>query len=156
MNAKQDGFYVVKCCGRWFDVAVISGKPRLASAHDGGDVPWGVLGVFDGEWTNASPFPTPRTSATNEPPKQIKPNGAVKVGGRDDDMQAKVDEALSLVSQINDLAEDMPERGEEYASSVVEKANIIGETIEEKGFVTDKQLNALENMISGMQRWIDR
>lgn len=61
--------------------------------------------------------------------------------------------ALELVDQIEDAAMDVPERGEDFAASVVDTATSIGNTIEENEHVTDKQMDALENILSGLERW---
>lgn len=64
-----------------------------------------------------------------------------------------VDEALSLIADIEDMAESICEEGEDFAQSVLEKAQGIGETIERLSSVTDGQLQALENMAIGLRRW---
>ena len=63
------------------------------------------------------------------------------------------EDALNLVAEIESEADDVPERGEDFATSVVEKAKDIGSTIEENEHVTDAQQDALDNMMSGLQRW---
>lgn len=156
---KRTGFFVVKFGGRWFDVAMAEGNVVLASAHDNGEIPWDAFTQGLGTWTNASPFPTPAepvtaTTATvrDTPPdagKKRKPTG-------DDAMALRVQEATDLVSSILEGCDEIPERGEEFAESVREKAADIGNTIEERQFVTDSQLRALENMLAGVNRWIDR
>lgn len=63
------------------------------------------------------------------------------------------EEALSLVEQIEEEAECVPERGEDFAASVLDKAKAIGRTIDELEHVTEAQMAALENMLSGLERW---
>lgn len=145
-----DGFYAVKFGGRWFDVGVAKARVVLASAHDGGDIPWEAFAKRLGTWTNASPFPVPsETEVATTPPDATKPKKPAR-----DDTQDIIDEALSLAEEINNTADDVPERGQEFAESVRGRANDIAETVEEKGFATEKQIDALRNMLSGLERWI--
>lgn len=65
-----------------------------------------------------------------------------------------VDEAYSLINEIQELAGDMPERAEEFVDSVVNKALEIKVTIERKSQATPNQIQALRNMLNGMKRWI--
>jgi hypothetical protein len=65
-----------------------------------------------------------------------------------------VEEALALCDEIGAMADDVPERGEEFAASVCERARDIRETIEERCSVTDSQMAALENMAAGLAKWI--
>lgn len=141
-----DGFYVAKVGGRWFDVAVASGSVVIASPHDGGEVPWDEMQKFSGQWMNASPFPVPATPASKRA-DYAKPTS---------EMQSRVNEAMELIEQILSGSENIPERGADFAASVSEKASDIGRTIEERGVVTSNQLAALENMMAGVSRWIDR
>ena len=146
--AKADGFYAVRIGNRWFDVAVANAAVVLAAPHDGGDVPWDEMESFSGAWTNASPFPVPSAAPAAE-----------KRAGRDkakDERDSRVREALELVESIVGGCEDIPERGSDFAASVSEKAADIGRSIEEHGTVTSNQLAALENMMAGVERWINR
>lgn len=63
------------------------------------------------------------------------------------------EDALDLVEEIESAAEDVPERGEDFAASVLECANSIGDTIEQNEHATPRQMEALENMIEGLMRW---
>lgn len=65
-------------------------------------------------------------------------------------------DALSLVGEIESEADDVPERGEDFAAGVVETATSIGETIEQRAHVTEAQVTALENMLAGLQKWTSR
>lgn len=65
-----------------------------------------------------------------------------------------VEEALALCDEIEAMAGDVPEQGEEFAVSVSERAASIRETIEERCSVTDSQMAALVNMAAGLARWI--
>lgn len=143
--AKADGFYAVRIANRWFDVAVANAAVVLASPHDGGDVPWNEMESFAGTWKNASPFPvSPESTKRTD-------RGKAKA-----EMDSRVREALELVESIVGGCEDIPERGSDFAASVSEKAADIGRSIEEHGTVTSNQLAALENMMAGVSRWIDR
>lgn len=85
-----------------------------------------------------------------EPPGK----GAGKDGS--DESKAIVDEALDQCDRIADLCEQVPERGEDFASSVLEKVESIRDWIEENDHVTEKQLKSLENMEAGVLRWVER
>lgn len=65
-----------------------------------------------------------------------------------------VENALAIVEQICDLADsgDIPEAGIEFAESVADRARDIGETIEERQYATDNQINALSNMLDALGR----
>jgi hypothetical protein len=58
------------------------------------------------------------------------------------------------VGQIQDLAEEVPPDGEEFAESVVEKSAAILATVETQRSATAAQLDALANMRDGLQRWV--
>jgi len=64
-----------------------------------------------------------------------------------------IEVALELISEIEQLVEDLPERAEDFGMSVQETANDIAVHIEETSHVTKKQITALENMLDGLQRW---
>lgn len=66
-----------------------------------------------------------------------------------------VDEAMELVDEIVALADDVPDRGADFAESVREKSLSIGETIERTDRVTEAQAEALENMRNRLLRWMD-
>lgn len=65
----------------------------------------------------------------------------------------RYDKALELISEISELAGQMPDRGQDFAESAVETAGGIEETIEERGIVTPSQISALENIRDGLSRW---
>lgn len=64
------------------------------------------------------------------------------------------DEAIELCDEIESLASEVPERGQDFASSVCEKAASIRESVEEHETATATQIQALENMRDGLSRWI--
>lgn len=66
-----------------------------------------------------------------------------------------VHQAMELVDEIESLADDMPSEAQDFTESVLEKASSIAETIEAKNWVTEAQYKAIENMLSGMHRWLD-
>ncbi len=68
-------------------------------------------------------------------------------------MKSEVEEAIKLATEILELAEDLPVPAEDFAASVTEKTESIMEWIEKHDHVTDAQLEALENMKTGMEAW---
>ena len=58
-----------------------------------------------------------------------------------------------MADEIELLAGDLPEDGEDFGMSVTEKTADIAANIETHNRVTDGQLTALENMLDGLQRW---
>lgn len=62
---------------------------------------------------------------------------------------------MAIIDDIQMMADDVPERGADFAESVCDKTSDIGDTIEETGVVTEGQMKALENMREGLQRWLD-
>lgn len=69
-----------------------------------------------------------------------------------------VTEALRLVDKIeqtieDEISEDAKLTAAEYFESVADRAKAIGTTIERMNRVTANQLAALENMLSGIERW---
>lgn len=76
------------------------------------------------------------------PPKPPKPSRATSA-----------DDALEMVDEIRNLADSICENGQEFADSVLEKAESIAETVERSDYATDGQLQALENMLEGLRAW---
>jgi hypothetical protein len=64
--------------------------------------------------------------------------------------------AVELCKELTAELADLPERAENFAASVEEKVLSIQEWIEENKHVTTKQLEALQNMQSGVSRWLRR
>ena len=69
-----------------------------------------------------------------------------------------VKEALDTVQSIEDLIEKLTDRRHsddayDYFESVLDRAKSIGETIERNDRVSDKQANALTNMLEGVRKW---
>jgi len=67
---------------------------------------------------------------------------------------SEVAKALELADSILEKITDLPERAEEFGDSVESKVISISETIESRNHVTPAQMNALENMLAGVERWI--
>ena len=65
-----------------------------------------------------------------------------------------VAEALEIIDEMEELAMEIPDAGQDFAADVLEKARSIGRTIERSNSVTQPQMEALENMCSGLARWI--
>lgn len=64
------------------------------------------------------------------------------------------DKALELGREILEAVTELPSRASDFGDGVAERTRSIMETIESKGFVTKNQTTALENMRSGVFRWL--
>ena len=76
---------------------------------------------------------------------------------KDNALQVLSDEVQNAIEQcerILEMCDEVPDRGEEFADGVRERTQSIFEWIEENRHVTDAQITALENMESGVSRWI--
>lgn len=73
---------------------------------------------------------------------------------RGDEQDDACSEALELCDEIESLADQVPERGEDFARSVLDRMSDIRATIEERNTATSGQIQALENMRDGLSRWI--
>lgn len=62
--------------------------------------------------------------------------------------------ALDIIDDMEAMAMEVPDAGHDFAMDVLEKARSIGRTIERSNSVTAPQMDALENMRSGLARWI--
>lgn len=65
------------------------------------------------------------------------------------------EDAIEQCNRIMEMCNEVPERGEDFAYSVQQKVQEISETIEESERVTEAQQIALDNMESGVSRWIE-
>lgn len=63
--------------------------------------------------------------------------------------------ALMLSRKIISSSRDLPEEAEDFAVNVREKAESINQFIQKNDYVTPKQIQALENMMEGVDRWFD-
>lgn len=63
--------------------------------------------------------------------------------------------ATALAEQIIELADspDLPSAGIDYAESVADKARDILESVESENRATSGQIEALQNMLDGLERW---
>lgn len=64
------------------------------------------------------------------------------------------EEALDLCKEIEELLQDLPDRADDFSRSVGEKIEDMGRWIEENEYVTQNQIDALQNMKSGCEKWI--
>ena len=60
---------------------------------------------------------------------------------------------MDLIEEIRERAESICENGQDFAASVLERAESIGRSVERGGGATEAQLAALENMLDGLDRW---
>jgi len=66
------------------------------------------------------------------------------------------EDALEIADEILDMIDnDLPEEAEEFAESVEEKVRDIRNWIEDHRHVTERQVEALENMKRGCEKWMD-
>lgn len=65
-----------------------------------------------------------------------------------------VGDALAHCESILEKLDDIPDRGQDFAESVREKVESIQAWVEEHGDATQAQLDALQNMEDGVDRWI--
>lgn len=66
--------------------------------------------------------------------------------------------AVAAIEQCDRIIEkcgEVPDDGEDFADSVIEKAASIRDWIHKHGRVTDRQQTALDNMESGVDRWLE-
>lgn len=79
-----------------------------------------------------------------------------ETGSEDEDEEfTEWETALETCDEILSDCDDIPENGKDFAESVREKVENIKEWIVNNGAVTDNQLNALENMKYGVERWLN-
>jgi len=64
-----------------------------------------------------------------------------------------IERAYELCDEILSLAEDVPSEGIDFAESVCESCREVRGTIEKTGRVSERQMEALENWLSGLQAW---
>ena len=69
-------------------------------------------------------------------------------------MKKEVAEAIEQAERIQEMCAEVPERGEEFASSVLDGVIEVAATIEERQTVTAEQQRALDNWESGVSRWL--
>lgn len=79
------------------------------------------------------------------------------MGYKDDvkaDVPDDVKEALALCDKILNRIGDLPEVAFDFGASVEDKVGGMREWIESNGRVTEKMKAALENMYSGILKWV--
>lgn len=64
-------------------------------------------------------------------------------------------DAIDLCDEILSKLDDLPDEAEDFGLSVGQKAESIKVYIERNGYVTAKQKTALENMLEGVDRWLE-
>ena len=69
-------------------------------------------------------------------------------------MKREVAEALEQAERIQEMCGEVPERGEEFASSVLDGVTEVAATIQEQQRVTADQQRAFDNWESGISRWL--
>lgn len=72
------------------------------------------------------------------------------------DPRPEVKEALEQCERIIEMCGEMPERGEDFSTSVEEGCREVMATIESMNHVTADQQRALDNWEGGLSRWLDR
>jgi len=66
------------------------------------------------------------------------------------------EEALTFCKDLLNDIDDLPERAEDFAESVREKVESIQEFVEDAELVTARQVEALENIRAGVDKWLRR
>jgi DNA uptake protein ComE-like DNA-binding protein len=94
-------------------------------------------------------------TADPKPTKRKKPAPKVETLDTYDVDDADWEDAIEQCDRILSDCDDVPEAGDDFAYSVRENVEGIKATIEEKEYVTPDQQSALDNMESGVRRWLD-
>lgn len=68
----------------------------------------------------------------------------------------EIEEAMELCEEVIAAAQDVPDEGSDFASSVEDSCREVVATIERTQRVTEKQWRALENWLEGLNGWIRR
>lgn len=88
------------------------------------------------------------TIAAQQPPKPPAPKVTPRASG-----DSSVGEAQDLIESIEGMAGEICEAGRDFAEDVLAKAKSIGESVDRGGHATERQIEALENMVDGLSRW---
>ncbi len=91
---------------------------------------------------NWEPKPPETAKVESPPPKPKRIN-------RD------VQEALDQCERIDEMCDEMPDAGFDFADSVRERVSSIAKTIEKRDRVTNGQFAALCNMEAGIGNWLE-
>lgn len=62
---------------------------------------------------------------------------------------------LQTAQAASAAADDIPERGEDFAAGVQATLNDIADWIGENEHITEPQIEAIENMRAGINKWLD-
>ena len=64
------------------------------------------------------------------------------------------EEALDACDDVLELCEELPDRAHDFGVSISEKVQGMKEWIEAEEHVTDRMEEALENMKTGVEKWM--
>lgn len=93
-------------------------------------------------------------AAAAEHAKRLKPKQTIAAQETANaTLSPAVEKILAQCDSILHRIEELPFEGEDFGSSVAEKVEGIRETIEDRGFVTEGQRHAINNMEDGVERW---
>jgi len=82
-------------------------------------------------------------------------NGYYGVGSMDNDANEYMSKCVDILDRLSHLADEVP-AAEDYAASTSATIRGISETIETRGFVTDRMAEAIDNTETGLERWEER
>ena len=71
-------------------------------------------------------------------------------------MIAEVQEWIDKCNEGVERSEEIPEEGEVFAHSVAARLEAIADWIEDHELVTEAQKTAIQNMLDGIERWLER
>lgn len=70
-------------------------------------------------------------------------------------MKPAVEKFIKDATDLIEQCDEIPEAGQEFATSVVERLEGMAEWAEENDHVTERMLNAIEGYERGINRWLD-
>lgn len=83
-----------------------------------------------------------------------KPQRDKSADDTEHELRTEWESRLEQCQELLDMLDDLPDRAADFAESVREKTQSIAEWIEENEHVTAAQCEALDNMQSGAERWL--
>lgn len=86
----------------------------------------------------------------NQPAAEQKPSQQKPTIIRTSEVKSAIKDLEALI----DLCDDVPDAGMHFAESVADGARDMLELISSSDFVTEKQLDAIDNWTNGISRWI--
>lgn len=108
-------------------------------------------------YTTAVSFgPGRKVEANILPPATTLPAAAAVDDGDDGGNGLDWQEAIEQIDELMALLDDLPERAEDYSSSVSMGASQMRDWIEANERVTAEQWRAIENWTAGAERWLRR